>query len=151
MVIETIQVELRRTRDIGASTAKARALVQQAFGMLSERMKAVAEPLKRLYWLELSRLQDNGRARAAFRTWWTSSPRRSSGAWSATRRCAARILSEPDPDEPLRRAMAAARPAGRGWAASRCAPTCAAWPTRSPPPRPARRGANGAWAVGSDG
>jgi hypothetical protein len=106
MVIETIQVELRRTRDIAASTAKARGLVQQAFGMLSERMKAVAEPLKRLYWLELSRMRNN-------------MPRQDSiqdlveGLASEVKRrvvsdpaLRARILSEPDPDEPLRRAVA---------------------------------------------
>ncbi|HMA38176.1 MAG TPA: dynamin family protein [Chloroflexia bacterium] len=106
MVIETIQVELRRTRDIAVSTAKARALVNQAFGMLSERMKAVAEPLKRLYWLELSRMQDNMPRQDSIQDMVdgvAAEVKRRVVSDPALRQ---RILSEPDPDEPLRRAVA---------------------------------------------
>ena len=107
MVVETIQVELRRNRgDIAASTGKARALAQQAFGMLSERMKAVGEPLKRLYWLELSRLQNNMPRNDSIQDMveaLAAEMKRRVVSDAALRR---RILSEPDPDEPLRRAVA---------------------------------------------
>jgi hypothetical protein len=106
MVIETIQVELRRTRDIAASTAKARALVQQAFGMLSERMKAVAEPLKRLYWLELSRMQDNMPRQASVQDVIDEVASEVKKRIVSDPALRARVLSEPDPDEPLRRAIA---------------------------------------------
>ncbi len=106
MVIETIQVELRRTRDIAASTARARALVQQAFGMLSERMKAVAEPLKRLYWLELSRLQDNGSHQSSIQDLVEDIASEAKKRVVSDPALRARILAEPDPDEPLRRAIA---------------------------------------------
>ncbi|HUS14678.1 MAG TPA: hypothetical protein VM536_06620, partial [Chloroflexia bacterium] len=87
-------------------TAKARQLVQQAFGMLSERMKAVAEPLKRLYWLELSRMQSNmprGDSIQDVVEGLASEVKKRVVSDPALR---ARILSEPDPDEPLRRAVA---------------------------------------------
>jgi hypothetical protein len=106
MVIETIQVELRRTRDIAASTAKARALVQQAFGMLSERMKAVAEPLKRLYWLELSRMQDNMPRQASVQDVIDDVASEVKKRIVSDPALRTRVLSEPDPDEPLRRAIA---------------------------------------------
>lgn len=106
MVIETIQVELRRTRDITVSTGRARALVQQAFGMLSERMKAVAEPLKRLYWLELSRMQSGAGRQVNIQDMIeqiTAEVKKRVVSDAALR---TRILSAPDPDEPLRRAVA---------------------------------------------
>ncbi len=107
MVVETIQVELRRNRgDIAASTGKARALAQQAFGMLSERMKAVGEPLKRLYWLELSRLQNNMPRNDSIQDLVDALAAEMKRRVVSDAALRGRILSEPDPDEPLRRAVA---------------------------------------------
>ncbi|MGI8587450.1 MAG: dynamin family protein [Chloroflexia bacterium] len=107
MVVETIQVELRRNRgDIAASTGKARALAQQAFGMLAERMKAVAEPLKRLYWLELSRLQDNMPHQNSIQDMVETLAAEVKRRVVSDPALRTRILTEPDPDEGLRRAVA---------------------------------------------
>ena len=107
MVIETIQVELRRVRDINAATGRAKELVQQAFGMLAERMKAVAEPLKRLYWLELSRLQDTGSRGGSIEDLVDAAASEIKRRVVSDEALRQRVLSEPDPDEVLRQAVTA--------------------------------------------
>jgi hypothetical protein len=107
MLIETIQVELRRNRDITAATARARDLAQQAFSMLAERMKAVAEPLKRLYWLELSRLQDTGSRGGSIQDIVDGAATEIKRRVVSDEALRQRILSEPDPDEVIRQAVTA--------------------------------------------
>ena len=75
--------------------------------MLAERMKAVAEPLKRLYWLELSRLQDTGSRGGSIQDVVDDAATEIKRRVVSDEALRQRILSEPDPDEVIRQAVTA--------------------------------------------
>ena len=70
-------------------------------------MKAVAEPLKRLYWLELSRLQDTGSRGGTIQDLIDSAAGEMKRRVVSDEGLRQRILNEPDPDEVIRQAVTA--------------------------------------------